>query len=95
MAAPLTKANVGTAAVAQLGEDPVAEPADLQRLRRASVISGMPVTSAPTQKMYGLPVTAMNAGSAAMRRVDGRVEAGQAGRAERVGLGVVEARCPG
>ena len=29
----------------------------------------MPVTSAPTQKMYGLPVTAMNAGSAASASV--------------------------
>jgi hypothetical protein len=33
------------------------------------VISGMPVMSAPTQKMYGLPVTAMNAGSASVARV--------------------------
>ena len=50
----------------------------------------MPVRSAPTQKMYGLPVTAMNAGSAASASVDGGVEAGQPARAERVRLGVVE-----
>jgi hypothetical protein len=31
-----------------------------------SVMYGMPVMSAPTQKMYGLPVSAMNAGSASV-----------------------------
>ena len=56
-----------------------------------SVSSGMPVMSAPTQKMYGLPVSATNVGAAATASSMRRLQARQAAGAERVGLGVVEA----